>query len=285
MIYYDSKSKKLENDKPPKSLSFLYTTKLGRNVLKIITKPFFSKMNGFFLNTKLSKLYINKFIKNNNINMNRFDKVNYASFNDFFTRELSQKELIKTSRAFDLISPCDSKLSVYKISSDLKVNVKNSVYSLDNLIKNKVPLTYQSGYCLIFRLCPDDYHRYHSIDNMKIKNIKRIDGLLHSVNPIVYKDYKVYTENQREVSLIDTENFGEIIWIEVGALNIGKINNNNKKELKRYEEKGYFSFGGSTIILLFQKDRINLSKDILYYSQRGLEIKVYYGDKIGERKN
>ena len=68
--------------------------------------------------------------------MNRFDKVNYASFNDFFTRELSQKELIKTSRAFDLISPCDSKLSVYKISSDLKVNVKNKTTIISSFVSN-----------------------------------------------------------------------------------------------------------------------------------------------------
>lgn len=283
MIYYDTRSKKLENDKAPKSLTFLYTTKLGRYILKIITKPFFSKINCFFLSTKISKVYIKKFIKKNNINMNRFDKVSYASFNDFFTRELSKRQLDKSSKPFDLISPCDAKLSVYRVTPDLKVNVKNSIYSLDNLIKARVPLTYQNGYCLIFRLCPDDYHRYHSIDNMVIKSNKKIEGILHSVNPIVYKDYMVYTENQREVSLINTENFGEVLWIEVGALNIGKINNNDKKSFKRYEEKGYFSFGGSTIILIFQNNRLRLSNDILYYSNRGLETKVYYGDKIGER--
>lgn len=283
MIYYDTRSKKLENDKPPKSLVFLYTTKVGRFILKIITKPFFSKINGFFLSTRISKLYINRFINNNNINMKRFEDCSYCSFNDFFTRELSKKELNKTSQVFDLISPCDSMLSVYRITPDLKVNVKNSIYSLDNLVQSKVPFTYQDGYCLIFRLCPNDYHRYHAFDNMNIKNNKKIEGVLHSVNPIVYKDYMVYTENQREVSLISTDNFGEVLWIEVGALNIGKINNIDKKSFNRYEEKGYFSFGGSTIIILFQKDRIKLSNDILYYSHRGLEVRVYYGDKIGEK--
>ena len=170
MMYYDTKDKKLKNDKNSKSLTFLYTTKFGRSILKIITKPSFSKFTSFFINSSISKIHIKSFIKKNNINMDRFDKVSYASFNDFFTRELSEKELIKTSRAFDLISPCDSKLSVYQITPDLKLNIKGSIYSVENLIQNKVPNTYQNGYCLIFRLCPDDYHRYHSFDNMVIKN-------------------------------------------------------------------------------------------------------------------
>lgn len=283
MIYYNKKTKKLENDTSSKSLNFLYTTKIGRIILKVITKPFFSKMNGFFLNTKISTIYINRFIKKNNIDKNRFEDKKYKSFNDFFTRKLTKKEQIKQSKAFELISPCDSKISVYKISKDLKVNVKNSIYSIENLIQNKVPNTFIDGYALIFRLSPEDYHHYHAIDNMIIKNRKVISGLLHSVNPVVYKDYKVFTENHREISLIKTQNFGEILWIEIGALNIGKIHNTNKDKLNKYEEKGYFSFGGSTIILLFQKDKIKLDKDILYYSKRGLEIKIYYGDIIGTK--
>ena len=283
MIYYNTKTKKLENDKESKTLTFLYTTSVGRFILKIITKPFFSKINGFFINTKISRIYINRFIKKNNINMDRFENIKYKSFNDFFTRNLTKKELFKQSNKFDLISPCDSKLSVYKINKDLKVDVKNSIYNIENLIQNKVPNTFVDGYALVFRLSPDDYHHYHAIDNMVIKNRKVIPGILHSVNPVVYKDYKVFTENHREVSLINTENFGEILWIEVGALNIGKIHNINKNKLNRYEEKGYFSFGGSTIIILFQKDKVRLDNDILYYSKRGLEIKIYYGDKIGTR--
>ena len=93
----------------------------------------------------------------------------------------------------------------------------------------------------------------------------------------------MFTENNREVSLLNTQNFDEVLWIEVGALNIGKIHNHNKTNFKRYEEKGYFSFGGSTIILLFQNNTIRLDKDILYYSNKGIETIIYYGDIIGEK--
>lgn len=282
MIYYDTKSKKLENKKETKSLTFLYTTKLGRTILKVLTKPFVSKIVGTIINSSISKIHIKGFIKKNHIDINRYEKRKYKSFNDFFTRRLSENYLMKSSKINDLISPCDSRLSVYRISDSLTINIKNSVYSIENLIKNEVPNTYQNGYCLVFRLCPEDYHRYHAIDNMVIKNTKRIEGILHSVNPIVYANYKVFTENSREVSLINTQNFGEIIWIEVGALNIGKINNREERQLQRYEEKGYFSFGGSTIIILFQNNRITLDKDILYYSSKNIETQVYYGDIIGK---
>lgn len=283
MIYYDTKTKKLENVKESKTLLFLYNTKLGRIILKIITKKVISKIMGFLTSTKLSKIFIKKFIKKNNIDMNRYEIRKYKSFNDFFTRQLSQKELSKTSRITDLVSPCDAKLKVYRIDNKLQINVKNSIYSIENLIQNKVPNSYQNGYCLVFRLSPDDYHRYHCFDNSVVKNKKIIEGILHSVNPIAYANYHVFTENNREVSLLNTQNFDEVLWIEVGALNIGKIHNNNKINLRRYEEKGYFSFGGSTIILLFKQNIVNLDKDILYYSNKGIETQVYYGDKIGER--
>ena len=214
----------------------MYTTKFGRTVLKLLTKPFVSKIMGLITSSFISKMHIKGFIKKNRINMNRYENIKYKSFNDFFTRKLTSQEYLKSSKMEDLVSPCDGKLSVYRISNDLTINVKNSIYSIENLIQNEVPSTYQNGYCLVFRLSPDDYHRYHAIDNMQIKNTKIIDGILHSVNPIVYANYKVFTENSREVSLINTQNFGEILWIEVGALNIGKINNREERQLQRYSE-------------------------------------------------
>ena len=139
MIYYDTKTKKLENVKESKNLLFLYNTKLGRIILKIITKKVFSKIMGFLTNTKFSKIFINKFIKKNNIDMNRYEKRKNKSFNDFFTRQLSPKKIYKTSKVNDLVSPCDAKLRVYKIDNKLQINVKNSIYSIENLIQNKVP--------------------------------------------------------------------------------------------------------------------------------------------------
>lgn len=283
MKYIDRKTKKIVEVKDQKILIFLYTTKLGRIILKITTKPIFSKIFGYITNTKASKIYIKRFIKNNNINMEYYETANYKSFNDFFTRKINKSKVKEVINNQLLISPCDAKLTVYNISDNLTINVKNSKYNIENLIKEKVPNKFNKGLCLILRLSPDDYHRYHAFDNYEILYSKNINGILHTVNPISYNTYKVFTENKRVISLLKTENFNEVYQIEVGALNIGKIHNHNKNNLKKYEEKGYFSFGGSTIVLLFEKNSIKIDKDILENSKNNLETKVSYGEVIGKK--
>lgn len=281
MKCYIRKTKEIIDIKDQKSLIFLYKTVIGRTILKLITKRIFSLTTGKIMNSKISKIYINKFIKNNNVNMNDYEKQNYKSFNDFFTRNVNKSKRNQKSNKNQLISPCDSKIMIYKIDEKLTINVKNSKYSINNLVKEEVSKDYQGGICLVLRLCVDDYHRYHAFDNYEVIKNKKIKGLLHTVNPISYENYKVFTENQREVSLLKTENFKEVYQIEIGALNIGKIHNNKKTKYKKYDERGYFSFGGSTIILLFQKDTIKLDKDIKDYSKKDIEVKVQYGDIIG----
>lgn len=288
MKYYNRNTKEIMDIKEQKSLIFLYKTITGRLILKIITKPLFSKPSEKITNSKISKLYIKKFIKKNNIDMTLYQDEKYKSFQDFFTRKVKNQTPNKDINKKKLISPCTSKLMIYKIDKELTINVKNTKYSVENLIKQK-DKTLEGGLCLVFRLSVDDYHRYHAFDNQKVINTKKIKGKLHTVNPISYERYKVFTENQREVTKLKTENFGIVYQIEVGALNVGKIHNTNKKSLKKYEEKGYFTFGGSTIILLFQKDKITIDKDILFASKQNMETKINYGDIIGKsqekRKN
>lgn len=282
MKYYNRSTKEIIDIKEQKSLIFLYNTTPGRIILKIITQPLFSKPSEKLTNSKISKLYIKRFIKKHNIDMNNFQKTKYKSFNDFFTRKVNNQTPDKDINKKLLISPCTSKLMVYNIDKDLTINVKNTKYTIENLIKEKDD-TLEGGTCLVFRLSVDDYHRYHAFDDQKIIKTKKIKGLLHTVNPVSYDKYQVFTENQREVSKIETENFGTVYQIEVGALNVGKIHNTTKKRLKKYEEKGYFSFGGSTIILLFQKHKIKIDKDIIFASKQNLETKINYKDIIGKK--
>jgi len=221
------------------------------------------------------KKYINKY----HIDMNLYKEKKYKSFNEFFKREL--KEINKTKDKDDFISICDSKISVYKIEKDLIINVKNSKYTLEELIKDKIDKDYEGGYCLIYRLEPKDYHHYIFNDDGKILSNKKINGKLHTVNPIVYDKYQVFTENKREVSVLKTKHLNEVIQIEVGALCVGRINNLDLQEFKRYDEKGYFEFGGSTIIQLIKKDIITVDKEIINNTKNNIETQVNIGDVIG----
>lgn len=281
MIYYDRKTKITQNIKDSKALIFLYKTIPGRILLKLITRKPISKLFSLLTKSRISKIYIKKYIKKNDIDMSKYEDKNYKSFNDFFTRKLKTQSKPKKEEN-KLISLCDSKLTMYKIDDKLTINVKNSKYSINNLIQEDISNDYKNGTCLVFRLCPEDYHRYHAFDDYEVLKTKRIKGILHTVNPISYDSYKVFTENEREVSLLKTKNFDEVYQIEVGALNIGKIHNNSKKKYRKYEEKGYFSFGGSTIILLFKENVIVIDNDIKENSKLNIETKVSYSEQIAK---
>ena len=172
-------------------------------------------------------------------------------------------------------------MTVYKIEDDLTIKVKQSMYTIEDLIQDKLDLDqFKNGNCLVFRLSMDNYHRYCYVDDGKIESTKRIKGKLHTVSSISNK-HKVYSQNTRVCSYINTENFGKIICIEVGALTVGKINNRDEINCKKGEEKGYFELGGSTIIIL-TNDKVKIDNDILEYSNQGIETKVKYGERIGK---
>lgn len=264
---------------------FLYNSCFGRFFIKFLSFPFFSKSVGRFLDLSLSKIFIKRFIVKNKINMDLYEQKCYVSFNDFFTRH-KKKELIKIN--YDphvLISPCDAKLICYDIDLDSKYKIKDSLYSISNLLKDaQLSDLYKDGYMLVFRLCADDYHRYVYIDDgFKEKN-NFIKGVFHTVRPIALSNYDVFKENSREYTVLHTENFGDVVQIEVGALLVGKISNlHDNYNFKRGEEKGFFEFGGSTIILLFKKDCLVIDKDILENSKNGIETLVNIGEVIGKK--
>jgi len=280
MEIYDRKLKEvyIEKEYQKKTLNFLYNTNIGRVLLKyIVAKPFFSKVRGIYQRSCFSKKRIKPFIDKYNVDMHGFNVNDYKNFNDFFKRK---KGLMIDGSKDILISPADAKLFVYDITDDLRFDVKNSNYSLSEIIGDAwLSKQFKGGKCLVFRLCVSDYHRYINIDTGELKEVTRINGELHTVRPIS-KDYRVFSRNTRVVSVLDLDNLGKVVQVEVGALLIGCIRNNNQKYFIKGEEKGYFEFGGSTIILLL-KDNVKLDEDIMEQINIGREVKVSIGERIG----
>ena len=261
--------------KTDKRLDFLYNTVVGRCLLKIVSSHVFAGICSIFLNSRFSKYKIKKFIKDNNIPMSDYEIVDYNSFNHFFTRNIKAG---KRKICDGLIAVCDGMLSVYEISEDLTLNIKNSVYTVDELINEKGK---KYNYVLIFRLDVKDYHHYVFPDNGVVINSKFIKGVLHTVQPISFKRNKVYSENSRNITFLDCENLGNVCYIEVGAMLIGKIVNEKIKVFKKGNEKGHFEFGGSTVVLLLENDKVRLREDILKIQNSGLELPVKLGERIG----
>jgi len=269
-----------------RTLKFLYRNAVGRTVLKILIRPTVSKIVGWFMDTRLSTIAIKRFVEKNNINLDEYEDKKYTSYNDFFTRKIKEECRKIDMNKKSLISPCDSRLTAYKIDDNSIFHIKDSYYTVEDLLKNKtLAKKYKGGYCLIFRLCVDDYHRYCYIDNGKKEENTFIKGVLYTVRPIALEKYNIYKENSREYTILNTENFGNVIQIEVGATMIGRIKNYHENyTFTKGEEKGMFLFGGSTIVLLLEKGKVDINKKIIDNTKSGYETIVKLGEKIGIKK-
>ena len=269
--------------KVSKIQKFLYRTFAGRFLLKILTAPAISVIVGKFMDSPLSIPCIKPFIRRNNIDMSEYEKTEFRSYNEFFTRKIKSERRVVNMNPNVLISPCDSKLTAYKINQNSIFSIKGSHYRIEDLLRSKsLAKRFTDGYCLIFRLEVDDYHRYCYIDNGTKSRNFFIQGVLHTVNPIALERYNIYKQNSREFTVLHTENFGDVVQVEVGAMMVGRICNHQEKgSFRRGQEKGMFEFGGSTVVLLFEKDKIRLNDDILRNSASETETVVKFGSKIG----
>ena len=280
MKMVDRKTKKEYELKYSKSVTFLYQNIFGRVVLKLLNNRLMANIVAKYMNSKLSIKRIQKTIKENKIDMNNFQQEDWPSFNAFFIRKKKNLNFDMDKNHF--VSPCDSKLLAIKLNKDSMFDIKGSIYTLKDIIKEDLSKEYQNGYALIFRLEVGDYHRYHFIDDGTKEDYKFIKGCLHTVQPIAYNKYKIFHKNCREYTTLHTKNFGDIIEVEVGAMMIGKITNNKSiTSFKKGDEKGYFEFGGSTIILFVKDKQVILDNDILFNSSLGKETIVACGEKIG----
>lgn len=274
-----------DNNGQDRFLKKLYGNAVGRFFLKPLVRPFVSKVVGAFLSTGASRFLNKSFIKNNNIDMSQYEDIKYRSFNDIFSRKIREGARTVDYTLEHFISPADSKLTALPITEDCRFTLKHTEYTVESLLRNgELAAEYNGGYVLIFRLTVDDYHRYcYVADGEKEENI-HIKGALHTVNPIANDYYPIYKENSREYTVIHTKEFDDIIAVEVGALMVGKIvNHHGKAVVKRGEEKGYFQYGGSTVVIIVKKDTVKVDDDILQNSLDGIETVVRFGERVGEK--
>ena len=264
-------------------LSFVYSHRITRCIMKCFTHPAVSRLGGLVLNSALSARLIAPFVRANAIDLSLYEPCDYKSYNDFFTRKIKPACRPVNREEHILISPCDGKLSVYPIDETSVFHIKNSIYTLETLTRSKkLANKYKDGWCVLIRLTVDDYHRYCYVDSgQKTKNYV-IPGCLHTVNPAAVDQVPVYKENSRAFTLLRSKRFGDILQMEVGAMMVGKISNHHGSgTVVRGEEKGYFEFGGSTVILLLEGGKADIDKDLLENTQDGYETLVKLGEAIG----
>ncbi|WP_299996733.1 phosphatidylserine decarboxylase [uncultured Clostridium sp.] len=290
---YNRKTNKYdtENVAGDKYIKWAYESPIGKSFVELfIKRKLFSKLYGNFCDSKLSVKKINSFIKNFNIDTDIFtnDPSDFKSFNDFFIRKLTPESRPINKDKNILISPGDGRLLAYtNIDINSLIQVKGITYSLSELLEdNPIANEYAGGTCLVLRLCPVDYHRLHFIDDGIPEKSNIVNGNYYSVNPTALERIpKLYCQNKREWSIFHSENFGDVILMEVGATCVGSIvqTYESNKKISKGDEKSYFKFGGSTTILFFKENTVTIDDDILIQSSFGFETKVIMGEKIGEK--
>lgn len=279
-----------------KAVEFAYRNPIGKSLAPIVASKTLSKIYGSSQDSKKSALKVPKFIEDFNIQIGDYEKGSYQdkeiensykSFNEFFIREFKADKRKFVTEPDKLAACAEARYFGYdQITDDLEIPVKGSMLRAKDLLMSKQwGEVFAGGPLVIARLCPVDYHRYHYPDNGNTLANFTLHGDLHSVNPIALK-YRpdIFIKNERRVSILDTENFGKLAYIEVGATCVGKIvqSYDESKEFKRGDQKGYFLFGGSTVILCGEPGKWKPCSDILENTKQGIETYIHLGDSLGE---
>ena len=265
-----------------RAAAFLYGTAPGRILLRGLTRPWFSKLGGRVMDSRLSALAVRGFVRRHAIDMSQCEKTRFSSFNDFFTRRLKPGARPVAGEPDALVSPCDGRLTVWPVDRDGRFPVKGTDYTLARLLSDPaLAERFQGGLLWLFRLCPEDYHRYiWPADGLPGPTVA-IPGLYHTVQPLERGQRPVYHENTRQYRLLQT-GFGPVVVMEVGALLVGRIVDLPADgPVRRGQEKGWFAFGGSTVILITQKGAAVPAPDIAAASQEGRETPVRQGRQVG----
>ncbi|KAF9429104.1 hypothetical protein BGZ76_001806 [Entomortierella beljakovae] len=289
-------------------MHLLFATMVDRKLLKTHKiRHLFSVQSvnqGKHFDAPESVAQINHFIKTFKLDLSELLQPNikdYKSFNEFFYRRLrpDARPIHELENPNIIVSSADCRLCVFEsISSATQVWIKGKSFTVKNLVQDETLASqFEGGSIAIFRLAPQDYHRFHSpVTGTIANNAAKIDGTYFTVNPMAVNRINVFTENVRQVSIIDLEQQGETknqsfdqcVYVSIGALLVGSIVLTGAKEqgtrVQKGDELGYFAYGGSTCILLFKEGAVQFDEDLVDNSLKGIETLVRVGECIGERQ-
>jgi len=230
---------------------------------------------------------VEPFVKKYGIDMSIVQKKHFDSFNDFFTRKLKPDARPVNADSLVVVSPADGKIFVFENIGKKDFYVKGYSFNIYEFLQDSLLASnYTDGVMAIIRLAPPDYHRYHFPVDGKIVKKKKIEGDYYSVSPLALRKIaEIFCMNKREYTVIDTKEFGDVVMCEVGATMVGSIiDTYTSDSVKRGEEKGYFKFGGSTVVLLFEKGEVVVDDDLVKNSSKNLETSVEMGERIAVKK-
>jgi phosphatidylserine decarboxylase len=272
-------------------LRWVYGTPLGKLALRtLIKRGAFSRLYGWLMDSERSRGLIAPFIAKYGLDMGHFARAldDFASFNDFFHRELKPGARPIDPDPRSVVFPADGRhLAVPDVSTMSGFFVKGQRFDLEALVGDPaLAARFAGGALVLSRLCPVDYHRFHFPVGGVPGEPRLLHGSLSSVSPLALRQRLEYLwENKRAVTRLEAAEFGTILLIEIGATNVGSIVQTFRPgwPVAKGTEKGYFRFGGSSLITLFEPGRVQLAGDLLRESAQHRELYAWVGEPMAAR--
>lgn len=291
ITFYNRYTRALETEKVmgERAMQWVYGTWSGNVALHLLLKrAFFSRLLGAMKNSRRSARSIPAFVEEYGIRMEDYvvPEGGFSSFNDFFYRRLKPGARPICAGEDTIAAPADARHSAWQdVSQTEGVFIKGQAFDLPALLGDaELAERYAHGTLLLSRLCPVDYHRYHFPVAGTPEPAIRIPGPLASVSPYCLRHRLSWLwTNKRELTILRTPNLGDVLILAVGAVGVGAIHQTYTPHspVAKGDEMGYFAFGGSTVITLFEPNRITISPDLAQNSSRCTETFIRQGDEVG----
>ena len=292
LVYFDRYAGELkpEGIYGEKPLRWAYETGLGRFCLEAAIKQrWFSGLYGKWADCGCSAKEVLPFIEHFGLDTDEFLNAteSYQTFNEFFFRRLRPEARPVADEPGNACFPADGRqLVILDLSEATAIHAKNRKFDLSALLGDpSLAERFSNGTAVISRLCPTDYHRFHYPLTGSPGGPRLINGPLYSVNPIALaRNISYLWQNKRRITQISDSAAGDYLFLEIGATNVGSIvdTSNHKSPVATGKEKGYFKFGGSMVMTLFQAGRFSPAADLVEHSANGVELYTRFGDFMGK---
>jgi phosphatidylserine decarboxylase len=271
------------------ALNVLYETPLGRMITThLLSRELPSRLFGYLQRSRLSRGKITNFVQEGGIDTSEAELAleAYRSLDEFFTRRLKPTVRPIDSDPERLVSPADGRAFVFPHLNEPQFKIKGSLVSLPELLADRaLAQRYSGGSAIVIRLAPADYHRFHFPDDGVASESVPIGGRLHSVHPIALEAGAPSFRNKRQITHFESRGFGPMELVEIGALFVGTIVQTYRPgPVQRGQEKGFFRFGGSTVVILATEGRLQVDGDLTAASAEGIETLVRMGTGLARRQ-
>lgn len=291
IVYWDRRAGREERERVYGGalVRWLYGRARGQWLVERMADRWLSRLIGIYQSSPFSRTAIASFVRNYGVPMEEFEAGPYGSFNEFFVRRFRPGARTFDPRPDVMPAFAEGRYLAYEmVQAESRFPVKAAHLTPEMVLGERHAAAFRQGPLLIARLCPTDYHRFHYPDGGRTLEHYRIPGLLHSVNPValLYRS-EIFATNERQVSIVESESFGRLAYVEIGAMGVGKIVQTHPADhpFRRGDEKGFFLFGASTILLFGERGRWRPDADLLEQTAQRRETLVRLGERIAACKD